>query len=1431
VNVGKAAHITAASPGGARYDATLTREQRRDQSNGIWMCAIHADQIDRDEEHFTVELLRKWKKDAEERAFRELSTGRRSPAVASDELDLNAINALGLPATDDISSVADRLKSAAQADLEAFMRLPGWPPHAIPLALGVKDTDGRLSVDLATLVKALEQWDQLTIVAPPGTGKSTTLLLLAKRLLASGNTVPIIIPLSEWALQTDRLLQSLPHRAAFRGFREEHFMLLAHHGKLTLLLDGWNEVGSDCRLRCITALKELRRDFPLLGIAITTRRQALDVPIVGRIIELDPLSEDQQLALATALRGEDGEQLLDMAWRTPGVRDLMSIPLYLTALFSESPGSRIPTTKEEVLRLFVEQHERVPEKAEAFRTSLQDSHHDYLGALAAEGTRSANVAITEARSREVIKSVEDKLVTLGQIATPPQPNVVLDVLVSHHTLVRASGVEPTISFQHQQFQEWFASFEAERLMLASATGDEAASAQLQSEVLNLPSWEEAILFACERMARRDDLGWNAVARAIIQTLTIDPMLAAEMIFRSTEQVWMRVKDTAVEFATRWHQAGRVDRAARFMITTGRPEFAEPIWALINNPDDQVHLRAMRTARRFRPSVLGPDAADRLAAMPEKLRGDIASEIILNGSTDGIEFVGNFARTETNPVVLAEIIEALHFRRADRWVRELLASAPDDAWSLLARRSYGAELAGDEAAARLVSERIKELHVNPDPLREIRLLVHGELGETSDAVIAKKIAAPTFDPRAEHAASTIYRAFEGRPDAVVAGLLARLEAGLQLPYGCADLLENAALIDEGPLPDAVLSEDSPKEVAKAASKLIGPVTIGRLIDKLIAAHEALDRSSRQSYDEYHHVKDLIQGTLPQPFVEALLQSAATNEPQKIALFADLLAGHGKEYERGPLDVSDERLAALVLVVNRWGESLLADQSTARHQMAEVARAIERLAHPDLVEILTRLLKEDLSRWDIAKRELREALSKGSGGSSDARHSYVLQYGRAFAAIGNSIVVEAMQGLLRDPEFGVQAAVVLNQIWHKERGDEKPKGFGATWPDYSVVETRRAGRQRAEIESSALAESIFVVVEELAKRSDEAGHRRALELASIAFSMSYKDKDELIATLLDLPLSLVSKRHLLLTLVSAGEVLSADLLLKGLRAFLVEAKTKAWLLDDRSDLSEWLELLAFSDRPLVLLDGIDLLDDAHRGLWRFRRLISALAYAPEKAEHLLLGLVAKDARFFTEYEWTQAFLRKGSESAVRALLDCIQDGTLTHHRGGIDRWHLSQQLAKLALENAAVRTELETRYSQGSRGRALGVLESALIEIADRSIIMLLVRSYTAAGRRFDGDLRRAVEHVVTGRQTVEGWQGAYEIVPTPATELRKDLFGLLSGTANEAALARDCLTCIDKLRDEHGRPDLEPRHPDIGSGQPWPLVNADTTQLTENAYDS
>ncbi|TWR25492.1 hypothetical protein FPZ42_12905 [Mucilaginibacter achroorhodeus] len=63
--IGEAAHITAASPGGPRYDNDLTREQRADIGNGIWLCSSCADLIDKDFDNYPTPLLKKWKSDAE----------------------------------------------------------------------------------------------------------------------------------------------------------------------------------------------------------------------------------------------------------------------------------------------------------------------------------------------------------------------------------------------------------------------------------------------------------------------------------------------------------------------------------------------------------------------------------------------------------------------------------------------------------------------------------------------------------------------------------------------------------------------------------------------------------------------------------------------------------------------------------------------------------------------------------------------------------------------------------------------------------------------------------------------------------------------------------------------------------------------------------------------------------------------------------------------------------------------------------------------------------------------------------------------------------------------------------------------------------------------------------------------------------------------
>lgn len=72
VNLGVAAHITAASPGGPRYDAHKMEEGRRAADNGIWLCQQCSRLVDADDSAYDVADLIEWKSFAEAAAAVEL---------------------------------------------------------------------------------------------------------------------------------------------------------------------------------------------------------------------------------------------------------------------------------------------------------------------------------------------------------------------------------------------------------------------------------------------------------------------------------------------------------------------------------------------------------------------------------------------------------------------------------------------------------------------------------------------------------------------------------------------------------------------------------------------------------------------------------------------------------------------------------------------------------------------------------------------------------------------------------------------------------------------------------------------------------------------------------------------------------------------------------------------------------------------------------------------------------------------------------------------------------------------------------------------------------------------------------------------------------------------------------------------------------------
>lgn len=613
INIGVAAHITAASVGGPRYDPALTREERKDASNGIWLCQDHAHAVDADDSGFSVQTLGIWKRQAQARSFRSLMSGMsggdpgRGFLLDSDD-NIDIRQRFRLQADQDLIDLKAGLLAAAREDAMAFRRTRYWNEHAIELKLNLKAEEDSSSFTVHDLAITTEAFNEIVVLSSPGTGKTTTLLQLVDAIIDRRCAVACFIPLDDWSAQHTSLFDCILERQAFRPFRQDHLRLLAHTGELTLVLDGWNQLDSTSRKRARNELEGLRRDYPKLGIVISSRNLSVTVPFATTVVQIQPLDQAQQRQVANAMRGADGETLLEEARAISGLRELVSVPLFLNAILRLSPGSRLPTTKEGILSAFVEQHNQIANRNESLRYASLGYEKEILIDLATEATRIANTSLPENRARASVQATQGRLVIEGQLSaySVPQPMAVLDSLIAEHLLVQSSGTPAVYTFQHQQFQEWYASFAVEQAMKGTTTD------QLSANFLDVRSWEEPILFACERMASGSGTDISAVARIIILCLAIDPMLAAEIIFRAPA-VWSLVDRDVSEFVQRWHQPGNVDRAIGFVVNCGRPEFAEILWPLLADSESHHHFDVLSSGRRF-PASLLPDIGSRLALL-------------------------------------------------------------------------------------------------------------------------------------------------------------------------------------------------------------------------------------------------------------------------------------------------------------------------------------------------------------------------------------------------------------------------------------------------------------------------------------------------------------------------------------------------------------------------------------------------------------------------------------------------------------------------------------------------------------------------------------------------------------------------------------------------------------------------------------------------
>ncbi len=1401
INLGVAAHICAAASGGPRHDLNQTPTQRKSAENGIWMCQLHGTAVDAKDSKYTVELLREWKAQAQKDAWRATQYGEGPLAPAWR--------------TPTEGEVSTRVRAAAAADLAVFRCSGKWPSTAIALTLEV---DGlRDPVSTSVLATALTTLDDLIVVAPPGMGKTTTLFQIAEAMLAKGNASPIIVPLGDWYTDGATLLESVLKRHAFRGVSEDDLRAVAAKPGVILLLDGWNELDVVARKRAAVQVTRLQAELPELSLLISTRKQTLDVPVDGTRINVLPLSQTQQFDIAKTLRGDTGVRMLDQARRTTGVRELVTIPLYLTALLALPEGAPFPTTKEEVLRRFVAVHDENTQRAEALAEVTHGLHQRFIEDLAAMATRAANTSIPEAVARKSVSETESALVAEGQITEKPQPNTVLEALVSHHMLLRI-GDPAGYSFQHQQFQEWYASHFVERLMMASI-GDTASHNKLKADVLDQPAWEESILFACERLARGDLKQQESCDAAILDAFEVDPMLAAEMIFRSTDAIWARIGSTIQGLIGRWHTPGKVDRALCFMISSGRHEFFNEVWPLITHENDQVNLHALRAGRRFRPSLLGSDAAKRIAALSPDVRKRVLHEIASNSGMDGLDLAAAITKDDPDPEVKATVINALAFRRADRHVAVVLRCADEKTFDLVARNDLVDEATDEHVKKGMEAARERQRKEGISAYDRLRAIVHAQGNENLSGELTTIIAKMEIDKNRDAAVQLLYLAHNRYSRAIADGLLQRVRAGRNLFYGADGLLASAgfSLEDDALLKIALSATSRHDDRAEAAASVLGPRAVGCMIETVFEAKKHLQdangKYNQAAGDRYHDLLARIGHTPGTSLIAAVRARSAQAGNEEMADLAELISRHpdGEGDRSRPFNV--DVLATIQTLAEDWGNRMLASVDAMRSQLASVASLARRASSVALLPLLKRLLDEDLRRWRAFKVQARADQYRGTTATNEASTSWTLQYQRTFQAIRSPETTALMRDYLTDVDFGHPAALILASQWTvaNEPSDERRFWGGV---DFSRVEEKRAARATDPAETSAEAEAIFNTIEPLiADGATEEQKKHAVALGVVAARLPHGQRGAIIQKLISLA-PRMSRAALLQNLILSGEDIELEMVKHGIAEVFETAKTQSWILSDGYELREWLRLLPFANPAAEAFAVVRSLPEDQRRVDRLEEMIAGFGTAPgAAAENVLFQLAEADPTLYANRAWRDAAIRRGTLSAARRFVDLVANAAFEGN--GTDHWYLMHQLGGLLGVYPELRTHVYQLLKDGAIKPGLALLAQAVAEKPDADGLLLLVKIEIEHKQSFIS--RYTIENVVTEQVPSESWKDAYNVVPVPASELRRKLLAMTTGDSQTDAAAR-CLNQIDEIRDEYGAPDSEPRHPDLASGNRWPVMN-------------
>ena len=562
-------------------------------------------------------------------------------------------------------------------------------------------------------------------------------------------------------------------------------------------------------------------------------------------------------------------------------------------------------------------------------------------------------------------------------------------------------------------------------------------------------------------------------------------------------------------------------------------------------------------------------------------------------------------------------------------------------------------------------------------------------------------------------------------------------------------------------------------------------------------------------------------LPDDFAAVgVLSSVTRGDPLDIKVAADLLSRVARP-DLEPLRIADDDLKARLRAYLKSSVNLVLRQDDFNgEEKANLASSIAQVGKPEDMADLVTLIHADIERMrrGRAARAAGDRGPLGNGGSMSYAGWHIVAVMHLDPAGAEQVLID----LLPKPEYSSDAAAAMARdfVPKPERSFDRKFRYDLMWAARESRARPIADDQRRTRFAAALNAQIDRLREQNQDGNPAAG------LKELAKALAAIDGRGSAAAVLDV-IALPDQWDQYTCLDAAERLLMAGVVLPATTAFaLVDSileRTEKWMQDsDRYLLHRVLALCPFVDDAATGIAKIrDVLSKRRLRGNELRELVTALGESQSDVAIDLLYELASDAQTFEQCgdNFINAVATLDTPRARNLLLGFVDPDIRTIKLTRHPRHEnvLFARLAELAQRSpeAAVRLrELCERdlpeINRHVLSKVMARLGTPEALVANLSLIDDAKSSPVPQGVR--DQLRSAfVERRPYGQNP-----NTFMVHARASNKLRARLLRMALEDSKRRKSAFMLLGQIEVWRLEHGRPTGEPRHPDLASGQFWPL---------------